>query len=59
MSAPFISSTTSSTGTNPDGWRRWWAVQSQLDGTDWRGLISLHFDICTRLQAISSSWASS
>jgi hypothetical protein len=51
-----ISATASSTGTNPDGWRQWWNIEAKRVGSDWRSLISLHFDICTRLQAISSSW---
>jgi hypothetical protein len=53
---PVPNTTTPSTGTDPAGWRQWWAVQSRLDGTDWRSLIGLHFEICNRLQAISSSW---
>jgi hypothetical protein len=51
--------TFTSTEDVPTGWRRWWAIESARVGTDWRGLISLHFEICNRLQAISSAWASS
>jgi hypothetical protein len=51
-----MSTTFSSTGTNPDGWRRWWATEADRIGTNWRSLIELHFEICTRLRASSSSW---
>jgi len=27
-----------STGTDPAGWRRWWAQQSEIDGTTWKSL---------------------
>jgi hypothetical protein len=37
----------------------WWRAESERIGTDWRGLISLHFQICNRLQAASSLWCSS
>jgi hypothetical protein len=45
----------SSTGTDPAGWREFWRLQ----GASWRALIELHFEICDRLQAASSSWCSS
>jgi hypothetical protein len=54
--APIISATVTSTGTDPAGWRRWWRIESARSGSDWRSLINLHFEICNRLQAISSSW---
>jgi hypothetical protein len=40
-------------------WREWWRAESRQLGTDWRGLISLHLEICNRLQAASSLWRSS
>jgi hypothetical protein len=48
----------SSTGTNPEGWRRYWAGESERIGTNWRSVIELHLAIVSRLQA-SSSWCSS
>jgi hypothetical protein len=33
-------------------WRAFWRVH----GTTWRGVIDLHFEICDRLRAASSSW---
>jgi len=33
------SSTVTSTGSDPTGWRQWWREQSEIDGTDW---LSLH-----------------
>jgi hypothetical protein len=33
-------------------WRDFWRVH----GTSWRSLIDLHFQICDRLRATSSSW---
>jgi hypothetical protein len=49
--------TLSSTGTNPDGWRRWWAIEAERVGTNWRSLLSLHLEICDHLRAASSSWS--
>jgi hypothetical protein len=46
------SSIITSTGTDPAGWRDFWRTH----GTSWRSLIELHFEICDRLQACSSSW---
>jgi len=45
-----FNSTAPSTG-NHAGWRRYWAAVSNRAGSDWPSLISLHFDICNRLQA--------
>jgi hypothetical protein len=60
MTATVISATVISTGTAFDGgWRRWWTVESARVGSDWRSLISLHFEICNRLQASSSAWSRS
>jgi hypothetical protein len=53
------SSTITSSGTNPDGWRRWWRIESARRGSDWHSLIELHFEIADRLRASSSSWRSS
>jgi hypothetical protein len=50
MSATVISTTMTSTGTDPDGWRQWWAVQSQTDGCDWRGGLDQHQDVLNRLR---------
>jgi hypothetical protein len=36
-------------------WRTFWRVH----GTTWRSVIDLHFEICDRLWASSSSWGSS
>jgi hypothetical protein len=47
--------TSYSTGLDPAGWREFWRVH----GTSWRSLIDLHFEICDRLRASSSSWRSS
>jgi hypothetical protein len=47
--------TLSSTGLNPEGWRGFWRV----NGTSWRSLIDLHFEICDRVRASSSSRVSS
>jgi hypothetical protein len=55
MTAPVISAP----GTDSAGWHRRWRIESARSGSDWRSLINLHFEICNRLQAISSSWASS
>jgi hypothetical protein len=35
--------------------RHYWAAESIRVGTNWRGLIGLHFDISNRLQAGSVS----
>jgi hypothetical protein len=40
-----------STGSSPSDWRHYWAAESIRLGTNWRGLIGLHFDMCNRLQA--------
>jgi hypothetical protein len=29
---------TCSTGSDPDGWRRWWREQSRIDGIHWETL---------------------
>jgi hypothetical protein len=47
VSAPVLSTTAISTGTNPDGWRQWWAAQS---GFDWRSLLDQHQDALNRLR---------
>jgi hypothetical protein len=39
--------------------RAWWATEAERIGSNWQSLISLHFAICNRLQAASSSWRSS
>src|SRR5215831_11888934 len=36
-------------------WCAHWAVQSQRDGTAWKSLADLHFQICDRLRANSSA----
>jgi hypothetical protein len=58
VSAPNISTTVTSTGTDPDGWRRWWAAEAVRTGTNWRSLLIFHFEISDRLRA-SSSWGHS
>jgi hypothetical protein len=50
VTAPVISATVISTGTDPAGWRQWWAAQSQRDGADWRSLLDQHQDILNRLR---------
>jgi hypothetical protein len=42
-----------------DNWREWWREESGRVGSDWQSIIALHFQICARLRAESSSWASS
>jgi hypothetical protein len=46
----------SSTGSCSADWRRWWAAEAERIGTNRRSLIELHFQICDRLRASSSSW---
>jgi hypothetical protein len=50
MTAPVISATVTSTGTNPEGWRLWWAAQGRIDGADWHGLLDQHHGALNRLQ---------
>jgi hypothetical protein len=50
MTAIPTSATMTSTGTDPAGWRCWWAVQSRLDGSDWRSLLDQHQDVLNRLR---------
>jgi hypothetical protein len=40
-----------STGSSPSDSRHYWGDESMRDGSNWQGLIGLHFDICNRLQA--------
>jgi hypothetical protein len=47
--------TIASTGTDPHSWRAWWSAEAEAGGTNWRGLIGLHFDVCNRLQAAQVS----
>jgi hypothetical protein len=47
--------TFTSTGDVLAGLRRWWAIESARVGSDWRSVLSLHFEISDRLRA-SSSW---
>jgi hypothetical protein len=53
-SKSFVEILVNSTGTSPAEWRAWWAAETDRIGTNWRGLINLHFETCRRLQAISS-----
>jgi len=49
-----------STGTDPDGWRRWWAAQSKIDGIDWTSLGVQAARVFWRIQLTSSvCWCSS
>jgi hypothetical protein len=50
MSAKVTSSTIPSTGTNPDGWRCWWTIESARVGSDWRSLLDQHQDVINRLR---------
>ena len=34
-----------STGTNPEGWRAWWAIESGRCGTDWESLLGQHREV--------------
>jgi hypothetical protein len=36
-----------------------WRAFCRVRGTSWRSVIDLHFEICDRLRASSSSWRSS
>jgi hypothetical protein len=47
--------TPSSTGTDPAGWRRWWADESVRVGTDWPSVLGLHLSIADALIAGASS----
>ena len=31
-----------STGTDPTGWRAWWATESAANGSDWQSIITAH-----------------
>jgi hypothetical protein len=35
--------------------QQWWAIESARIGTDWPGILKLHFEICDRLRAAHSS----
>jgi hypothetical protein len=48
--APIISATITSTGTDPDGWRRWWADEAIRVGTDWPSIINAHLTIVDQLR---------
>jgi hypothetical protein len=40
----------------PVDWQAWWGKESERIGTNRGSLIELHFEICDRLRASSSSW---
>jgi len=45
-----------SSGTAADGgWRRWWAEQALIDGTNWRALIHCAEAALARLRAAHAS----
>jgi hypothetical protein len=50
MISPVLSTTAPSTGTDPDGWRQWWAVESARIGSDWRSLLDQHQEVLKRLR---------
>jgi hypothetical protein len=39
--------------------REWWREESVRAGSAWQSISALHFQICDRIRAGSSSWASS
>jgi hypothetical protein len=53
MTAPVLSSTVISTGTDPAGWRRWWADEAERCGADWASVIGLHLSIVDSLRRSS------
>jgi hypothetical protein len=52
-------STVTSTGDVAASLRRWWSDEASRAGSDWRSVLSLHFEISDRLRASFSSWSSS
>jgi hypothetical protein len=50
MISPVLSTTTISTGTDPDGWRCWWTIEARRNGSDWRSLLDQHQDVLNRLR---------
>jgi hypothetical protein len=47
-----VEPTSSSTGTDPAGWRHWWAAESERVGTDWKSLMAAADAALSRLRAI-------
>jgi hypothetical protein len=45
--------TTNSTGTDPAGWRRWWAIEAERIGTDWPSVLRFHLNIVDSLRSSS------
>jgi len=39
-----------STGTDPAGWRAWWATESAANGSDWQSIITAHLTIVDQLR---------
>jgi hypothetical protein len=47
-----LPSSFTSTGLNPEGWRRWWREQLQIDGTDWVTLCWQHIGALSVVRAL-------